>query len=105
MSTDCGVRKVWAWVEQPTENPSRMVTISTIEVRAVWAKRSVTPLSLSRLPKNSMPSKPIAPGARSAQMRKATIGKMIFSRCETSRGGFMRISRSLRVVKSFITGG
>ena len=38
-------------------------------------------------------------------MRKATMGKMIFSRCETSRGGFMRISRSLRVVKSFITGG
>ena len=28
-------------------------------------------------------------------MRKATMGKMIFSRCDTSRGGFMRISRSL----------
>ena len=38
-------------------------------------------------------------------MRKATMGKMIFSRCDTSLGGFMRISRSLRVVKSFITGG
>ena len=52
-----------------------------------------------------MPISPIEPGAMRAQMRKAAMGKMIFSRCETSRGGAMRISRSLRVVRSFITGG
>ena len=32
-----------------------------------------------------------------AETRKPTMGKMIFSRCETCLGGFIRIKRSSRI--------
>ena len=83
------MRNVWAWVEAPTEKPSRMVTTSISELRAVLASRSVTMDSLSRLPKKSMPSSVMEPGAMRPQMRKATMGKMIFSFLETCLGGFI----------------
>ena len=50
------LRNLSAWVDAPTVRPSRMVTISVMALLAVLARRVVTPLSLSRLPKKSMPS-------------------------------------------------
>ena len=47
----------------------------------------------------------MAPGTISAQIRNAAIGKMIFSRVPTSRGGFILIKRSFFVVSSFMIGG
>ena len=105
MKSDSSDRKAAACVLAPTENPSRMVTMSIIEVRAVLASRSVTPHSLSRLPKKSMPTSTMESGAIMAAMIKAPMGKRIFSRCETARGGAMRMSRSCRVVKSRMMGG
>ena len=69
------------------------------------ARRSVTMHSFIRLPKNSMPIRTNAPGASKVQIRKAAIGKMIRSRRETFREGFMRIKRSSRVVSSRMMGG
>ena len=43
-----------------------------------------------------MPKSTIAPGAINVEIRKAATGKIIFSRLETLRGGFIRISRSSR---------
>ena len=45
MKTDWGRRKCSAWVLAPTQKPSRIVTMSIREFRAVFASRSVTPLS------------------------------------------------------------
>ncbi len=45
------------------------------------------------------------PGATTVQMRKAPMGKSIFSRRETGGGVDMRMSRSRRVVSSFMMGG
>ncbi len=98
-------KNVSACVLAPTEKPSKIVTMSIIAVRAVLASRSVTILSFSRLPKNSMPNSTIAPGAISVQIKKAATGKIIFSRLETFRGGFMRIKRSSRVVSNRMIGG
>ena len=103
--SDFGVRNVWAWVLAPTVKPSRIVTMSISACLADTAKRSVTVLSLRRLPKKSMPRRAIEPGAIMAQIRKATIGKIIFSFLETTRGGFMWIFLSFSVVKRYMIGG
>jgi len=89
----------------PTVNPTSTVTMSIRDVRAVRARRSVTPHSLSRLPKKSMASRMAPPGAMIAVTKKVITGKNIFSFLETWRGGFMRIRRSLGVVSSFMIGG
>ncbi len=102
---DWGVRKWSALVLAPTEKPSRMVTMSIMAVRAVLARRSVTMLSLSRLPKKSIPISTSEPGAIRAQIKKPAMGKMMRSRRETTRGAFMRMRRSSRVVSSFMIGG
>ena len=52
-----------------------------------------------------MPNSTMAPGAISVQIKNAATGKIIRSRRETTRGGFMCISRSSRVVSSFMIGG
>ena len=47
----------------------------------------------------------MAPGAMAAHTTKARIGKMMRIRRLTGREGFMRISRSSRVVSSRMMGG
>ena len=66
--------------------------------RAVSASLFVTPLSLRRFPKNSIPSRGRPDGTIRAVMMKPTIGKMIFSLWVTSLGFFMRMSLSFFVV-------
>ena len=79
--------------------------MSSIAFEPVLASRPVTPDSFSRLPKNSMPSSGRPPGASSAVTSSPMIGKTIFSKRDTLRPGFIRISRSSRVVSSFMIGG
>ena len=73
--------------------------------RAVSAKRRVTPLSLIKLPKNNIPNNGKPDGTKKAVNNKPTIGKTIFSVCETALGGFIRITRSFFVVSNLINGG
>ena len=80
-------------------------SLVTLRVRAVCASRSVTPDSRKRLPNISIPRSIEEPGARSVQIVKVITGNMIFSTLDTSRGGFIRIRRSSRVVSSFMMGG
>ena len=94
-----------AWVEAPTVRPIRMVTTSISGPLAVLARRLVTPDSLIRLPKKSIPSSGIPDGTMKAVSRKPMIGKSFFSTGETGRGGFMRIRRSFFVVSSRMIGG
>ena len=79
--------------------------MSTSGPLAVLARRLVTPLSLSRLPKNSIPSSGIPEGTMKAVSRKPIIGKSFFSVGDTGRGGFMRMRRSFLVVSRRMIGG
>ena len=99
------VRNVVAWVEAPTVMPRRIVTMSVRALDAVFARRVVTPHSRSRLPKKSIPSRGRPEGTTKQVRSMPTMGKMIFSFCETARAGFIFIRRSLRVVRSFMIGG
>ena len=103
--TDWKRRNSVACVEAPTVTPSRMVTMSMIGPRAASAKRRVTPLSFSRLPKKSIPSRGSPEGTRKAVSKRPMMGKTIFSVCDTTRGGFIRITRSFFVVKRRMKGG
>ena len=76
----------------------RIVTTSMSGPLAVSASRFVTPLSLRRLPKNSIPSRGIPEGTMNAVRMNPTIGKMIFSFWLTVLGVFMRMRRSFSVV-------
>ena len=51
-----------------------------------------------------MPSSGRPEGTMNAVQRKPTIGKMIFSRWLTTRGLFIRITRSFLVVRSSMIG-
>ena len=97
-------RNTSAWVEAPTVRPMRVVTTSISGPRAVSARRLVTPDSLSKLPKKSMPSRGRPEGTMKAVQMKPTIGKMIFSFWLTTRGLAMRISLSFLVVSSSMIG-
>ena len=99
------VRNSEACVEAPTVTPSRMVMASVSGPLAVSARRRVTPLSFSRLPKNSIPSSGRADGTRKQVSSRPTMGKMIFSVCDTARAGFMRMSFSFFVVRARMMGG
>ena len=93
-----------AWVYAPTVRPIRVVTTSMSGPRAVSAKRRVTPDSLSRLPKNSMPSRGRPEGTIKAVQIKPMIGKIIFSFWLTARGLAMCMQRSFLLVRSSIIG-
>lgn len=97
-------RNLSACVDAPTVRPIRMVTTSIRGPRAVSASLLVTPLSFSRLPKNSIPSKGRPDGTINAVVRKPTTGKRIFSLVLTTRGLGIRIRRSLFVVSASIIG-
>ena len=81
-----------------------VVTMSMSGPPAVAARRLVTPLSLRRLPKKSMPRSGRPLGTMNAVQMKPTMGKMIFSRWLTTRGLFMRMRRSFLVVRSSMMG-
>ena len=85
--------------------PNKIVITSISGPRAVSAKRRVTPLSLIKLPKNNIPNNGKPDGTKKAVNNKPTIGKTIFSVCETALGGFIRITRSFFVVSNLINGG
>ena len=104
MRAERPVRNTSAWVEAPTVIPMSVVTTSISGPLAVTARRLVTPLSFRRLPKKSMPSSGRPDGTMNAVQRKPMIGKMIFSCWLTTRGLFMRITRSFLVVRSSMMG-
>ena len=105
ISTDLGWRNLSACVEQPTVTPMRIVTISTSGPLAVLASLLVTPLSLRRLPKKSIPRSGIPDGTMNAVIRNPITGNIFFSPEVTARGAFILMSLSLCVVRSFIIGG
>ena len=99
------VRNSDAWVDAPTVIPRSIVTMSVRALLAVLARRLVTPHSRSRLPKKSIPSNGIPEGTTKQVSRSPTMGKMIFSFCDTARAGFIFINRSCLVVSSRMIGG
>ena len=82
-----------------------MVIVSIKALLAVFAKRLVTVDSFNKLPKNNIPNRGNADGARNAVINRPIIGNNCFSRRLTARGGLMRINLSLCVVNNLITGG
>ena len=101
--TERALRKTSAWVDAPTVSPISVVAMSMMGPRAFSARRRVTVLSLSRLPKKSIPSSGRPLGTMNAVQRKPMIGNMIFSRCDAGRGLGMRMRRSfLEVIRSII---
>ena len=98
------LRKTSACVEAPTVSPIRVVTTSMRGPLAVCARRLVTPDSLSRFPKKSIPSRGSPEGTMNAVHRNPTIGNMIFSFLLTLRGAFILISLSFLVVSASIIG-
>ena len=68
-----------ACVDAPTVIPKRIVIVSINGPFAVSANRRVAPLSLSKLPKKSIPRRGSADGTTKQVSNKPTIGKMIFS--------------------------
>jgi len=73
------VKNTSACVEAPTQIPIIIVHISISAVDAVFANLVVTPLSLRRLPKKSIPRRGIAAGTIIAVITKPAIGNIIFS--------------------------
>ena len=102
--TELPVRNTSAWVEAPTVTPIRVVTTSMRGPLAVEASLLVTPDSLSRLPKKSIPRRGMPEGTMKAVQMKPTIGKMIFSFWLTMRGLFILMSLSFFVVSRSIIG-
>ena len=102
--TEFPVRNLSAWVEAPTVSPIKVVTVSTIGPLATSARRRVTPLSLSRFPKKSMPSKGSPEGTMKAVSRKPMTGKKIFSFWLTTLGLGILISLSFFVVRKIMIG-
>ena len=99
------VKNSEACVDAPTVRPSSITMMSLRALLAVLARRVVTPLSRSRLPKKSMPSNGRADGTTKQVRSKPTIGNMIFSFCDTARAGFILITRSFFVVSRRMIGG
>ena len=103
--TESPVRNSVACVEAPTVTPSNMVTISMSGPLAVSASLLVTPLSLSKFPKKSIPRRGRAEGTSVQVNKSPTIGKIIFSICATARGRFILITRSFLDVSNLMKGG
>ena len=61
--------------------------------------------AITKLPKKSIPSNGKELGLINAVNNNPIIGNKIFSSLETARGGFILISLSFFVVRSFIIGG
>ena len=72
-----------ARAEQPTVKPSSITTMSFRLLPAVLASLVVFPLSFRRFPKKSIPSNGRPDGTMKVVSSKPTIGKRIFSVCDT----------------------
>ncbi len=105
MNTVFSVRNSLACVLQPTVSPSSTTTMSFSAEPAVLARRVVLPLSLSRLPKKSMPSSGSAEGTMKVVMSSPMMGKRMRSVCDTVRAGFILMMRSFLVVSRRMMGG
>ncbi|SAQ55449.1 Uncharacterised protein [Klebsiella oxytoca] len=101
----CGCRNLSATSFAPTDNPRNIVTIFISPFCTVSLRRSTTPLSRIRLPKQNIPSSGAASGSSSATSSNSTAGKRIFSRLLTVRSCTMRIFLSFSLVSAFIIGG
>ena len=101
----CGCKNLSATNLAPTDKPKKIVTILINAFCAVSFRRSTTPLVLSKLPKQNIPSNGAASGNNKATSNNKTIGKIIFSRLLTLRNCVIRILRSCSVVNAFIIGG
>ena len=98
-------RKLAAVAVAPTEMPRKMVTMLMSSFWAVLLRRSVTPLSLNRLPSIRQPTRGAASGTRKLTKMVTAMGKMIFSVWDTARSCFMVICRSALVVRARMMGG
>lgn len=97
-------RKASADVHQPTPNASSTITMSVKVRPTVREMRSVAPLSRSRLPRKSIPSRPRTAGTKAMQMMNPMTGNRIRILRETTRGAWTRMRRSAGVVSSLATG-
>ena len=82
-----------------------MVTMFISSFSAVFFRRSTTPVSFMRLPSIRQAIRGPAEGTSRATNTVTMMGKMIFSRRETSRRGRMTIRRSSAVVRARMMGG
>ena len=71
----------------------------------VFDRRSVTPLTLKRLPSMRKPTRGVADGTIRLTTRVTTIGKRTISIFLTVLGRSMCMVRSRLVVSAFISGG
>ena len=78
-------RKDAALSLEPTDKPRKIVTILINEFCTVSLRRSTTPHSFIRLPKQNIPSSGAADGRTIATRINTTIGKKIFSVLDTGR--------------------
>ena len=74
-----GVKNSDACVDAPTVIPNRIVTMSHKGPLAVLAKREVTPLSRSKLPKNNIPNNGRPEGTKKQVSSNPIMGNIIFS--------------------------
>ena len=105
MNTVFSVRNSLACVEHPTVRPSSTTTMSFRALPAVLARRVVLPLSFSRLPKKSIPSRGRAEGTMNVVMSSPMMGKRMRSVWLTLRPGFILMVRSFCVVSRRMMGG
>ena len=105
MERVCTVKKLEPIMVAPTEVDSKMVTMFIRVFCAVSDSRSVTPVSLKRLPSIRQPISGAVSGSSSATKIVTTMGKMIFSALDTERVCSIFTSRIFLVVSSFIKGG
>ncbi|CSI56095.1 Uncharacterised protein [Vibrio cholerae] len=74
-----GCRNLSAISLEPTDKPRKMVTMLMRAFCAVSDKRSTTPHSRIKLPKQNIPSSGVAEGSSSAIKISSRSGKPIFS--------------------------
>jgi hypothetical protein len=82
-----------------------MVTVLMSECCVVSDRRSTTPHSRIKLPKQNIPINGAADGNSNATSNSNTNGNMIRSSFDTSRSCSITISRSARVVSARMMGG
>ena len=105
MPNVCGCKNLSAISLDPTDKPSTMVTMLIKAFCVVSLKRSTTPLTRMRLPKQNIPSNGAASGRSKPTSNSKITGNKTFSRLLTCRICVMRILRSSSVVNAFIIGG
>src|SRR5699024_2063735 len=97
--------KVAASAEAPTETPKRIVMIYIIELYKVVVIKGTTLLSRIKFPNINIPTNDAAEGISKLTNKVTTIGKMIFSFCDTGRACFITVVLSFSVVNARIIGG